>query len=92
LIYYNYNSFIFFLKSIYNTQSKVTNYDHDYDPNVISVDATRRKHDHRLNQVMEQFQSSYSSKSKSSSSKSNSKRYDIDDDDEDDIVAMMDRL
>ncbi len=54
---------------------------------IISIDASKRNRDERLDKVMNQFSSS------SSSSRSNNKsRQRYEDDDDDDIVAMMDRL
>lgn len=74
--------------------------DDDSHEQLISIDASKRARDERLNKVMNQFSSKGSKhdddddggNSKKNNSKSSSRKNYADDDDDDDIVAMMDRM
>jgi hypothetical protein len=78
--------------SIYNTQSKSDILiDDDAKSRMISIDATKRSRDERLEGIKKDFANS--SRTANQSNKSRSiQRNNNDDDDDDDIVAMMDRL
>jgi len=80
---------------IYNTNTNADNtYNHEKDfnrENLVSIDASKRRRDERLNEVMNQFdlKEKYSDKKKLLNIESN---YKDEFDDEEDIITMMDKM
>jgi formate dehydrogenase assembly factor FdhD len=79
--------------SIYNTQIK-SGYVDENTGNFISIDASKRNHDDRLNDVINEFSTKKSGTNKHETQSKNQKNRSMKNhsDDDDDIVGMMDRL
>jgi hypothetical protein len=95
------SNFVFLISSIYNTQVKMEGGYNDPSSKMLTIDASKRQRDERLNRVMNQFNDngfndrrggSINRASLSQKNSSSNKQNRYDDDDDDDIVAMMDRL
>ena len=79
---------------MYNTQIKA-GYTDNATGNLISIDASKRNHDERLNDVMNEFSNKRGGNKQETQSKSQKPTYNRNknnDSDDDDIVGMMDRL